>query len=1364
MAGEEEVVWDDEVIWDDAPQPAPPKPPPVQPGTPEMYAIIEQARIQGAKDYSERTGNRRTLEPDEAAAALEKWGPLRNVLSAAGGAGEKILNLPGGVYAALGSKDAAAGVEANRENAKLLAAANAIADTRSVLPEFLNRGLRGTGEALATGFIGGPVLFGLEGTNEAAARATEAGKTGFDKATYALAQGAIDTVLGKVFKGAGGKAATVVGKSTAREAVSQAVQNFKQTGKELFGINFASAVNDHFLLGKEEHKITVAKLKDILVDSATGAALLHAAHGVPHVVRSMREAASRPEAAPAAPPAEIPQPIPPAEAARMLAERAPAAQTPPAPPQAKIVAVEPPPPGPPLTREHTLPRELAGAKPRYSYKDKNFEIKFESDVDRAIYTVTNKGKSKGHPGYQAFLENIGLDEGQIRQRGVEIREGIKAQAKDADPGTIIVAKMELPQVRPTASEPIPAPPPAPAQLPMPAEVPPPAAPPAQPPQKAMTPPPGAGRPELANPATAPEARNFVDLARTEREVMEGPRQVKPDWQRNAEAAAIISNPEQRAALQAKLLNRQEAQRISDAETKAAQALINEANLKAVASGNAADILRAQEQLRGFDDTGRDPARALRARWDPLEAPALRIQRMANELLIRPSKKLAGEIAEAEKSQDVKLADALKMQAAQEAAALAKRLQLTPEKMAELAQNPKAWAKHLRQVASAKSDGWDAMYEWWQSGGILSGPETHGRNAISNLAHQTAHFSVFRPLATLWNMVPGVRDAHGPQAGEFKYLVKGIMPGLARAARNSVMTWETELPFFEIEMGRKPLEKVEESGAKIGGDWKIPGTNRTVNMDAAGRVVRVPYRALGASDAATKSLVAQMEVGAQAYRMGKAGGLKGEELSRFIESEMANKNSESWDRAIAIAQGVSFQQHGGKVAAATKAAILKARSVPGVRYVAPFVTTPVNIAETTYKYSPLASAGIGYDLLSGKTRKALDPERLAHQTLAWTLTAALANSWDDNDPWITGSVPAGQRSGGARALAYRGPPPFSIRFRGRWYDYSGAEPFATILAATADVLSRPNDAGRVGALVDSISSQMANKTFFQTIAQIQAIVFGQDPNAQDAEEAREKGFLKIVGGAYPNLLRQAGKAYKAAQGQQMEERGVWGKGDERWDRIVRRMIAGTETQANVNLKYDRWGRPIEYSDGTGWFPFRSKPDVAPHVADQFLNAWNKIAAQPYYPLQPGKTYQSGKQTKYMTDAQYAEYSKLSGELADMRASLIEWDLETPTAEQVEKLKDIFSESNKDARDVLVKKWERAATTPQKAAAQLDTEDARMPTKVRALQESAASASRIAKLTALRNKARSSTKTSRVAQYYDEQLAREIARRDGTIVPP
>lgn len=84
-----------------------------------------------------------------------------------------------------------------------------------------------------------------------------------------------------------------------------------------------------------------------------------------------------------------------------------------------------------------LPHELSGAKPRYNYVDKEYELNFESDIDKSAYITAQTNKSKRDADYLQFvMDNTGMNEGEVREYGGQIRAFIKTLAKEGDGGLL----------------------------------------------------------------------------------------------------------------------------------------------------------------------------------------------------------------------------------------------------------------------------------------------------------------------------------------------------------------------------------------------------------------------------------------------------------------------------------------------------------------------------------------------------------------------------------------------------------------------------------------------------------------------------------------------------------------------------------------------------------------------------------------------------------------------------------------------------------------------------------------------------------------------------------------------------------------
>lgn len=132
-------------------------------------------------------------------------------------------------------------------------------------------------------------------------------------------------------------------------------------------------------------------------------------------------------------------------------------------------------PATPAVQSAKLPKDLAGAKPRYNVSMDAYLPTFGSDFDRAAFIVTQKTPSKRDADYLNWAVGVsGMTPEQVRQHGLKVRAQLKqlaAQTKGGTsqkPATLTVpsVSISMPEVKITAA-PAPAPTPTPAAVPAP---------------------------------------------------------------------------------------------------------------------------------------------------------------------------------------------------------------------------------------------------------------------------------------------------------------------------------------------------------------------------------------------------------------------------------------------------------------------------------------------------------------------------------------------------------------------------------------------------------------------------------------------------------------------------------------------------------------------------------------------------------------------------------------------------------------------------------------------------------------------------------------------------------------------------------
>lgn len=194
------------------------------------------------------------------------------------------------------------------------------------------------------------------------------------------------------------------------------------------------------------------------------------------------------------------------------------------------------------------------------------------------------------------------------------------------------------------------------------------------------------------------------------------------------------------------------------------------------------------------------------------------------------------------------------------------------------EDPAHTVRMIRAVQAARGDTTlgDMVYEGWIMS-ILSGIKTHVANITGNTTAGVLDMTLQRGLEALINLA--VQDPKAARFGEFKYLLSGLLPGITKGITMGAKAWSAEHDFFESTVLGTPLEL--DRADKLGGTRaSIPG--------ATGRTIRIPGRGLLFMDSLYKTSFAQMEVGAQAYRIAKSEGLSGLALERRVAMLMKTR--------------------------------------------------------------------------------------------------------------------------------------------------------------------------------------------------------------------------------------------------------------------------------------------------------------------------------------------------------------------------------------------------------------------------------------------------------------------------------------------
>jgi hypothetical protein len=676
----------------------------------------------------------------------------------------------------------------------------------------------------------------------------------------------------------------------------------------------------------------------------------------------------------------------------------------------------------------------------------------------------------------------------------------------------------------------------------------------------------------------------------------------------------------------------------------------------------------------FRSARSDQARALGYR-DPLAVmePAERVRKNITDAIAEPSPEEAAERKAARTPEQHAEVDRKMEERYTKAKETLARQGINIDDIDSIVADPKkamVVLDHLR----AKGKWSDALFEYWRNS-ILSGPTTHATNAIGNTAFAAWNLGPERVAEAAVNLFAGNKKA--ASFGEFKYLLGGVMPGMVRGLRNARKSWSLETSALADELGREGAFKVDGPRGAIKGKW--------------GRLIRAfGYRPLLAADEFAKSVVVTMEVGAHAYRNGKAMGLEGEELQTFIQQQTDDLGSASWSQAFGKAEELTFQGQRGLVAQKIAGSGHKLRQFKGARWVLPFVETPAAIFEQGIKRTPVLGAILDYAESRRSGMNIVDAgmtPTIARQLIAMGGLAMLWDAVGDDEPWLTGADTIADSK--SRDLSYRARPPMSLRIGDQWYSYARIEPFATAIASTADAVKGIQN-GKYYKPLTGLVQQAKEKSYLDGLGDAIDAVQGA---AEGDLSATEQWGSKFAASWVPNLYRQT---VRAGEGE-MDENRMWDKQGDRFNRFINR----TAQQAQLPFvdsqpRFDVWGRPISYNDmgnnaATSFAfrllsPVKSKDLSTVEQADLALIRWNEKHPddQEVY-SEPQKFITIDGETKYLTDEQHAQYAELSGQLAQEAVSGIAFDPVEPTSQQIRRIKKAITDARKMARENLVPSW-------------------------------------------------------------------------------
>jgi len=506
-------------------------------------------------------------------------------------------------------------------------------------------------------------------------------------------------------------------------------------------------------------------------------------------------------------------------------------------------------------------------------------------------------------------------------------------------------------------------------------------------------------------------------------------------------------------------------------------------------------------------------------------------------------------------------------------------------------------------AFAKVKRSDMVFEAWINF-LLSGPKTHIVNIVSNTL--TALTKPFETVigATLEAV------AKGPNRerfyGEAPAEVIGGIAGIKDGVRGALKAWHEEL-------SSDTLIKVENAGKY----QSIPG--RT------GKFIRGPGRALAAADEFFKSVNYSAELYSLAYREAALEGLKGQKRVERTAEILQTPTDKMVELARHEAVYRTFTQPYGKWSKILE----KTRQIPGVKYLIPFMRTPVNIAKFSLERTPLNFARIAHLIKKGELKGADISDELAKPILGSMIAFAVYQMGQEG--LIAGGGPKDKPE---RDMLYRtGWQPYSFKIGDTYVPYGRLEPIGSVVGMSADfseLAADKNDkeiSDMTEAIALSFSKNLTSKTFVKGLSV--AIDAMSDPKRYG-----EQFMNNFAGSLVPSIVNTGAQATDPLLRQ------TEGPLDAMQVRIP-------YLSQDLAPKRDLWGRPIERQGNAierTLSPFPFSKETIDNVDKEMRRLDISIGV-------PKNTITIGKKTVKLSPIEYDLYSKRAGERAHEKVEKI-----------------------------------------------------------------------------------------------------------------
>ncbi len=521
--------------------------------------------------------------------------------------------------------------------------------------------------------------------------------------------------------------------------------------------------------------------------------------------------------------------------------------------------------------------------------------------------------------------------------------------------------------------------------------------------------------------------------------------------------------------------------------------------------------------------------------------------------------------------------------------------------------------------------------------MLFGPRTHVKNFISNMA-LAINAATENVLASAIGKALGSKE---------RIELNEAIAHWSSMGRGTEEGWTTAKAILRDEdaiAGTHTIENVYQHA--------IPGT--------FGKVVRLPFRLLSASDELFKGIASRQSINAEAVKIANEEKLVGEAHTNRVADLVRSPT----EKMIANAKEYAdYQTLTKKLEGTPLKAQLLINSHFVLKNIVPFFRTNLNSLDYFIKDRTIfgvASREVR-DNLMGKNGERMRDLQIARTTLGTAVTGLAVSMVLNNR--VTG---AGPKDPQERALWLRTHQPYSIRIGDAWYSYEGLQGFSSPFGMAADVaetvmhgVEHQEELEKIILTgVGAISKRLLNMASLQGIADTTQAYSNPD-------QYFDRWLQNYITSYIPNFVPSA----------------AWVQDPEM--REVHDMIDAFKSKIpfykqGLLPRRDVWGEPIKREGALG------SDFASPIFQKSIINdpVDQRLAALKYYPALVGNKINEVK----LTEQQQDDYQRIAGRLAKMRLESVVTKprfASMPQFAQINIIKDIIDDSREEARGQMLK---------------------------------------------------------------------------------